>query len=1107
MGQLQRNASRRRDGAMKEESKAGDERPPVKTAHDESASPCSVLVFAGSLLSAAVLSGCGGGAHLGQSGLPSRLGDPSLSDRRDAGTATKADGIGAFAAARAARNVPRAGSVTQSSDANGLGVTLDAIDVEINVADDQNHYAVSYNGLELASTQTGTAQVDVADAVDQPKGTIVYERVDGGVAFYRSVETLDVDFGKQGPASATWGLPPGDIWVDIHAEIEDREPGEAATVPSTDPVNAIDYLARGIWVFAPDDATRFDDYEYGAFADGSDPFVQGNLAGLTGMASYSGEDAASGVYAKRDGRTNYFFDADVSLVADFGEGLELGTVSGRIHDIEVDGLTFQGDPQILLRESTIGSAGSGFLVGNTSLTLDGRTLTGKWGAQFYDNGDADTDLPGTAAGTFGATSADGGESFLGAFAADTTDRTVIVGDLLEENSDVAELLATSVTQGKSPGLLAAVIDPDGVVAVGSAGLRRLGSTEALTVNDRVLINSNTKAMTSTMLATLVADGTFPGGWDTTIEDVFPELSETIEEDYLPVTLSQLVRMQGGIARDATNWWSYASHTDLVAQRYAILRDNLTLSPAGSAGDFLYSNLSYMVAGAMAERLTGKTWEALMEDRLFAPLGITTAGFGAPGTPGGVAQPWGHYRNADGDWVPSQYGNPQTLGPAGMVHLSIADWAKFVQLWFPSKEPPILDRDTLTALITSNSGSYAAGWQVASRSWARGRALTHSGHNFHWHTVLWIAPNTDTAYLAVANSYDSDTYALLGSIIDSLIGETWERDGDSDSGGSDVPSVAFDDDFEMLAKANQADAVDALASFVAAARSASKAASGSMVAQHGGAVPAEILSADRENDLADGARIGNFRTARQGRRGIEQKTVATLTQKDGTTVTRESYVVRYGDFGAPAENGGHGDYLSWGFWMQFDDDSGTADSVDFVTTGVFAEGTYPADFATVAEVMGTASYEGEASGLYADNHGVSYFDANASLVVDFGGQGAESILDGASGERQGAGTIWGAITDFYIDGARVQGVVFLEESAIVEDGTDGDGAAAVFSGTTSGVLAGRTLGGSAGLERDRWGGMMFRVDDAGGPDLVAGTFGASSADATVGVMGAFHAARP
>ena len=40
------------------------------------------------------------------------------------------------------------------------------------------------------------------------------------------------------------------------------------------------------------------------------------------------------------------------------------------------------------------------------------------------------------------------------------------------------------------------------------------------INDQVHIGSNTKAMTSTMLATLVEDGTFINGWETTISEVF-----------------------------------------------------------------------------------------------------------------------------------------------------------------------------------------------------------------------------------------------------------------------------------------------------------------------------------------------------------------------------------------------------------------------------------------------------------------------------------------------------------------------------------------------------------------------------------------------------------
>ena len=318
--------------------------------------------------------------------------------------------------------------------------------------------------------------------------------------------------------------------------------------------------------------------------------------------------------------------------------------------------------------------------------------------------------------------------------------------------DIVQYLTGPVEQGASPALFAAVIDEQGIRAVGATGLRRQGSPEKVTVNDLIHIGSNTKAMTFTMLAILVEDGVFPDGWETTIVDVFPELVGEIHPVYHAVDLFQLVTMTGGVPRDSTDWLAHRDEPDNVERRYAILRDELMEPPAGPAGEFLYSNLGYMVAGAMAEELVGKSWETLMENRLFAPLGITTAGFGPPGTPGAVDQPWGHYRDK-GLWAPTRADSPEALGPAGTVHISIEDWAKFIALWFSGQTPGILDRATLDEFIVDGSEDYAAGWFVVQREWADGMALFHNGTNGYWRTVLWVAPERGLAYLVAANSAD------------------------------------------------------------------------------------------------------------------------------------------------------------------------------------------------------------------------------------------------------------------------------------------------------------------------------------------------------------------
>ena len=61
------------------------------------------------------------------------------------------------------------------------------------------------------------------------------------------------------------------------------------------------------------------------------------------------------------------------------------------------------------------------------------------------------------------------------------------------------------------------------------------------------------------------------------------------------------------------------------QRRQWTAELLTLAPETSRGEHLYSNANYVVAGAMLEEVTGQQWEDLMQEHVFAPLGMTSTG--------------------------------------------------------------------------------------------------------------------------------------------------------------------------------------------------------------------------------------------------------------------------------------------------------------------------------------------------------------------------------------------------------------------------------------------------------------------------------------------------
>src|SRR5690606_14906599 len=97
---------------------------------------------------------------------------------------------------------------------------------------------------------------------------------------------------------------------------------------------------------------------------------------------------------------------------------------------------------------------------------------------------------------------------------------------------------------------------------------------------------------------------------------------------------------------------------------------LARKPEATPGtEKIYSNQGYAIAGVMLEKASGQTWEGLMQTMLFDPLGMTSAGFGAPATPGKVDQPWGHEPGLFGQKpVPPgpRADNPLAIAPAGAV---------------------------------------------------------------------------------------------------------------------------------------------------------------------------------------------------------------------------------------------------------------------------------------------------------------------------------------------------------------------------------------------------------------------------------------------------------
>jgi CubicO group peptidase (beta-lactamase class C family) len=368
----------------------------------------------------------------------------------------------------------------------------------------------------------------------------------------------------------------------------------------------------------------------------------------------------------------------------------------------------------------------------------------------------------------------------------TSDDAAVTPDAGRPVADLAAALGPIRVRFGLPALAAGVYDADSALAEGAVGLRALGQPDApVTVDDRWHLGSDTKAMTATLLARLVERAALR--WDTTLAEAFPAEAAAMVPAYRAVTLEQLLQHRGGVVGDLLAHpaiWNalWTSRAPLIEQRRAFVAQVLAL-PAAPVGSYLYSNAGYMLVGAAIERATGQSWEDLMRAEVFAPLHMDSCGFGAPATVDTTDAPWGH-RTAGTTHTPVAPGpaadNPPAVGPAGTVHCTLRDWARFAQMHLRGANgvaTPYLRAESFNRLHTAPAnGDYALGWGVASRPWAGALpALTHQGSNTMFLCSMWVVPSRGRVLLVAMNAADTRAIAAIEATLGAVIAEWVPRD--------------------------------------------------------------------------------------------------------------------------------------------------------------------------------------------------------------------------------------------------------------------------------------------------------------------------------------------
>ena len=341
--------------------------------------------------------------------------------------------------------------------------------------------------------------------------------------------------------------------------------------------------------------------------------------------------------------------------------------------------------------------------------------------------------------------------------------------------DFQDLLETRVAElresiGLTAVAVAATIDGD-LAGAAVSGERRRDSGISVTVDDRWHLGSITKSMTATLLAVLEDDGLLSAA------DALPVLLPEVEmaDGWSGCTLDHLLTHTAGVvanfpAEFQEVWPETAA--ELAAERRRFIAGVLAEEPEPPGGErFQYSNVGYTIAGHIAETIAGEPYEALIQNRVFAPLALMSAGFGPPKGEYPDQEPVGHAvrRRWWGvrlgvlfgstrvrvpiDPFETRADNSPLIAPAGTVHMTIGDLARYGATHLDGeygRAPVLLPQPSWRQLHAPFLDDYARGWTRHERDWAGGSLLWHNGSNTYWYALLMMLPARNMTLAFVTN---------------------------------------------------------------------------------------------------------------------------------------------------------------------------------------------------------------------------------------------------------------------------------------------------------------------------------------------------------------------
>ncbi len=229
----------------------------------------------------------------------------------------------------------------------------------------------------------------------------------------------------------------------------------------------------------------------------------------------------------------------------------------------------------------------------------------------------------------------------------------------------------ALKQWKVPGLGLAIVRNDSVIYARGYGVRDVTTNAPVTALTTFAIGSSSKAFTSAAIALLVDEKKV--SLDATAATYLPGFQLFDPYASREITLRDLLSHRSGLARGELVWYGSAFDRDEIVRRVRYLEPSWSFR-----SQFGYQNIMYIAAGQVVARVSGRSWDDFVKERIFAPLGMRTATTSITQLRQGsdLASP---HADVNGTIRTVPWRNIDNAGPAGSINATPTEMAQWVRL--------------------------------------------------------------------------------------------------------------------------------------------------------------------------------------------------------------------------------------------------------------------------------------------------------------------------------------------------------------------------------------------------------------------------------------------